>query len=427
MENLLINVLHNRKTNREMGVYSACTANEVVIRTVLKKALASNTVAVIEATANQVDQNGGYTGMTPENFKDMVYRLADEVGIEHDRIILGGDHLGPLTVSHLDESEAMAYAKELVKAYTLAGFTKLHIDTSMKVSSDDQNERLSDETIARRACELIQVTEEAWSTLPEPKCKIAYIIGSEVPIPGGAQEITEMQVTSVEDFYKTAETFQELMKEYELNIFDQVVAIVVQPGVEERDAESVRYNRENAAELTASLSKYDPMVFEGHSSDYQSKKHLRQMVEDGIAILKVGPALTFAYREALFALSAIENQLIEQKEDRGNFIEVLRNEMVSDPSRWNKYYFGTEQELEIKRLYSFSDSARYYLPRENVSNAIEKLMSNLKGELPLNLISQFAPIQYRKIVENEIENSAQSIIEDWIGVTIDDYLHATIR
>lgn len=427
MENLLINVLHNRKTNREMGVYSACTANEVVIRTVLKKALASNTVAVIEATANQVDQNGGYTGMTPENFKDMVYRLADEVGIEHDRIILGGDHLGPLTVSHLDESEAMAYAKELVKAYTLAGFTKLHIDTSMKVSSDDQNERLSDETIARRACELIQATEEAWSTLPEPKCKIAYIIGSEVPIPGGAQEITEMQVTSVEDFYKTAETFQELMKEYELNIFDQVVAIVVQPGVEERDAESVRYNRENAAELTASLLKYDPMVFEGHSSDYQSKKHLRQMVEDGIAILKVGPALTFAYREALFALSAIENQLIEQKEDRGNFIEVLRDEMVSDPSRWNKYYFGTEQELEIKRLYSFSDRARYYLPRENVSNAIEKLMSNLKGELPLNLISQFAPIQYRKIVENEIENSAQSIIEDWIGVTIDDYLNATIR
>lgn len=56
-----------------------------------------------------------------------------------------------------------------------------------------------------------------------------------------------------------------------------------------------------------------------------------------------------------------------------------------------------------------------------------KLMLNLKGELPLNLISQFAPIQYRKIVENEIENSAQSIIEDWIGVTIDDYLNATIR
>lgn len=169
------------------------------------------------------------------------------------------------------------------------------------------------------------------------------------------------------------------------------------------------------------------MVFEGHSSDYQSKKHLRQMVEDGIAILKVGPALTFAYREALFALSAIEEQLVVNKEDRGNFIEVLRDEMVADPSRWNKYYFGTEQELAIKRLYSFSDRARYYLPRENVTAAIDKLMNNLKGELPLNLISQFAPVQYRKIVEEEIENTAQSIIEDWIGVTIDDYLFACIR
>ena len=54
---------------------------------------------------------------------------------------------------------------------------------------------------------------------------------------------------------------------------------------------------------------YPSLVFEGHSTDYQQEQSLRMLVEDGVAILKVGPGLTFAMREALFGLAYIDMEL----------------------------------------------------------------------------------------------------------------------
>ena len=47
------------------------------------------------------------------------------------------------------------------------------------------------------------------------------------------------------------------------------------------------------------------LVFEAHSTDYQPPESLSRLVIDGFAILKVGPGLTFALREALYALDEI--------------------------------------------------------------------------------------------------------------------------
>lgn len=317
----------------------------------------------------------------------------------------------------------MAYAEELIKTYAQAGYQKIHVDTSMRLGDDDPNAPLSDEVIARRAARLIKVAQEHNASGMD----IAFVVGSEVPIPGGAVELYEVQVTSVEDFRKTVKAFDEVFAEEGLDdIWRQIVGVVVQPGVEERDSEAVRYDREKAKDLVAALEDYSPMVFEGHSSDYQSRAHLRQMAEDGIAILKVGPALTFAYREALFALAHIEKLSVEP-EKQSNLMEVIEQAMLEDPSRWQAYYSGTEQEVKVKRAYSFSDRLRYYLPTEPVQKAVETLMKNLEGEIPLNLLSQYAPIQYRQVVEGFIENNAQSIIEDWIGVTCEDYIYACLR
>ena len=57
------------------------------------------------------------------------------------------------------------------------------------------------------------------------------------------------------------------------------------------------------------LERHPQLCFEAHSTDYQTKEHLRQLVEDGFLILKVGPALTFALREALLALDRIDAEL----------------------------------------------------------------------------------------------------------------------
>ena len=59
----------------------------------------------------------------------------------------------------------MEKARELVRCYVAAGFTKIHIDTSMKVADDDPNERLSDATISRRGAELARVCEDTYQEL----------------------------------------------------------------------------------------------------------------------------------------------------------------------------------------------------------------------------------------------------------------------
>ena len=56
-------------------------------------------------------------------------------------------------------------AEDLIRSYVLAGFTKIHIDTSMKVADDDPNTRLSDETISRRGAHLARVAEDAYQEL----------------------------------------------------------------------------------------------------------------------------------------------------------------------------------------------------------------------------------------------------------------------
>lgn len=93
-----------------MGIYSCCSANEYVLRAALKKAREHRTYVLIESTANQVDQFGGYIGMTPEQFYAYVLGLARELDVPSSQVILGGDHLGPLTFAEKPEAEAMALA-----------------------------------------------------------------------------------------------------------------------------------------------------------------------------------------------------------------------------------------------------------------------------------------------------------------------------
>ena len=119
-------IVEAQKSGILTGIYSACTANELVIEAVMERALKGTNYILIEATANQVNQYGGYTGMKPADFKDFVFSLAHKTGFPKDKIILGGDHLGPLMWKNLTAEKAMEESKELIKQFVFAGFTKLH-------------------------------------------------------------------------------------------------------------------------------------------------------------------------------------------------------------------------------------------------------------------------------------------------------------
>ena len=433
-QNPLKRIVELQKQGKNVGIYSVCSANGYVIEAALKRGLSDNSCVLIESTANQCDQNGGYTGMKPADFKKYVLDIAEKNGFDQNRIFLGGDHLGPLTFAYKYEPEAMADAEELIRHYVSAGFTKIHIDTSMKVNSDDPDVRLSDEIIAGRGARLAQVAENTYRQLAEKDPDAippVYIIGSEVPIPGGAvgSEDNGVQVTKVEDFKNTVAAFENAFQNAGLgqDVWDRVIAVVVQPGVEEKDSGCTEYDREKAKDLMASIKEFPGLIFEGHSTDYQTKIKLRELVEDGVGILKVGPGLTFAMREAMFALENIEKELLfGTNTEPSKFAEILDAEMLKNDKNWRKHYQGTELELRLKRKYSFSDRCRYYMPVPEVEKAADRLISNLRtAGIPLNLLSQFMPIQYTKVREGLLENDPVALIEDRITNTIDEYLYAT--
>lgn len=422
-------MMERRRNGEKVGIPSYCSANKYVLEAALDRAKLLGRPTLIEATANQVNQFGGYTGMRPKDFRDLVTGMAKDMGVDESLLILAGDHLGPLTWSDEPEAEAMQKAEDLVREFVSAGFTKIHLDTSMKLGDDSKTEMLATEVIARRGVKLYKACMDSYEKLKKEKpdaMRPVFIIGSEVPIPGGAQEAEEgISVTRPEDFRDTVDTYKRIFAEEGAeDAWNDIIAVVVQPGVEFGDAQVFYYDRENAKELCDALKDYPEIAFEGHSTDYQSKKCLKEMVEDGIAILKVGPALTFGLREALFALSRIEEELVPE-EKRAHFEEVLINAMLENPKNWQKHYHGSEEEIAFARKYSYSDRCRYYIGEEKVQKAIDKLLENLSEiEIPMNIIHQYLPKQYDKIVDGELEKTPLAMIKDGVVQYMEDYEYA---
>jgi D-tagatose-1,6-bisphosphate aldolase subunit GatZ/KbaZ len=423
-------MMSRRNSGEVCGITSYCTANELALEAIMEHTRDTGKPVLIEATANQINQFGGYTGMTPDAFIAFIKKIADKIGLEKGQLILGGDHLGPLTWSNEPEALAMEKSRELVKLFVLAGFTKIHLDTSMKLGDDDTNVHLSTQVIARRGVELYRASMEAYEELKKRKpdaLRPVFVIGSEVPIPGGAQEAEEgISVTKPKDFEDTVCTYQRIFKENGLeDAWDDIIAVVVQPGVEFGDAQVFFYDHLKAKSLCECLTKYPGMAFEGHSTDYQTKEALKQMVEDGIAILKVGPALTFGLCEGLSALAMIEDELIVE-ERRSYFTKVLERTMLENPSHWQKHYSGTEREKAFARKYSFSDRCRYYLGEKSVVEAMEKLFNNLSDvEIPINILHRYMPLQYEQVVRGQLTLEPRKLVKASVLNFVMDYEYAT--
>lgn len=335
------------------GITSVCSAHPLVIEAALLEARDSGQPALIEATCNQVNHEGGYTGMTPADFRDLVFRIAQGLGVDRRSIILGGDHLGPNPWKHLPAAEAMAKAEVMVRDYVRAGFQKIHLDCSMACADDGIAP--PETAIAERAARLCAIAEAEG----EP----VYVVGTEVPTPGGAVgEMHDLALTEPTAVEETLRLHREAFAGQGVSAaFARVIAVVVQPGVEFGHDAVVHYDYAKARALKAMLAQHPGLVFEAHSTDYQTAAELRQLVEDGFAILKVGPWLTFALRQALYA----EAPQLEA---------VLESAMLDDPRYWAPYYQGTEGEQRHLRHHSLSDRLRYYWGVPAVREAVDAVL-----------------------------------------------------
>lgn len=427
---IFLKILANNRKVGQTGIYSVCSAHPAVLEACFRQAQEDESVLLIESTSNQVDQEGGYTGMKPVDFAGYVNGIATRVGFPEEMIILGGDHLGPNKWQDFPAGEAMGHAKVLVEEYVKAGFQKIHLDTSMFCADDpgDRKKPLSDEIVSSRAAMLCRAAEEAWKVFCQGDPQPVYVIGTEVPPPGGAKEEEDAIIpTKPEDAVRTIEVTRQSFVDAGLaEAWERVVGVVVQPGVEYGDDRVFKYNRALAGELSSRITGYDKLVYEAHSTDYQTEAGLKSLVEDHFCILKVGPWLTFAYREALFALEFMEIEMMGAGHDGlSRLRDTMERVMLQDPKHWKKYYQGTENQQLFKRKYSFSDRSRYYWPDESINEAKNRLINNLrKNKIPLSLLSQFMPYQFYEILEGKLANEPMELVLNYIRIITEIYSRA---
>jgi D-tagatose-1,6-bisphosphate aldolase subunit GatZ/KbaZ len=416
VSDLLLDTVEKHKAGEAVGVYSVCSSHPLVIEASVLQVLGEDGYLLVEATSNQVDQFGGYTGMKPQDFRRLVLGLAERRGLPADRVVLGGDHLGPNRWRGLPAEEAMGHAGDLVALYVAAGFTKIHLDCSMACADD--TEPLDDEVVAERAATLAGRAEQAASS-----DDLVYVVGTEVPVPGGAHEaLGQLTPTSAGAARATLAAHEDAFYAKGLDgAWDRVIALVVQPGVEFDLERVVDYDRSATEELRRVLDDRGRLVFEAHSTDYQMRANLAALVEDHWAVLKVGPALTFAMREALFALAAIEDELVAEGE-RSKLISVVERRMREEPGHWEGYYPGGPEAQRLLRKYSYSDRIRYYWAYPDVENARKRLFSNLAVHgIPQTLLSQYLPRQYERVRQGRLDGVPDALVFDRVRDTLEDY------
>ena len=422
----LRDVLDCNRRESSVGLFSVCSAHPQVLYAAMRHALASGDMLCVESTSNQVNQFGGYTGLTPAKFVEYLHSIAEQAGTPKERILLGGDHLGPYPWRHLPAREAMAKAAELVRSCVAAGYIKIHLDASMACADDAH---LGDDLVAERAAQLCQAAENACAELPTGTPSPVYVIGTEVPVPGGEQAAGQPpQVTRVADMQRTLQISRAAFHARGLDdAWQRVVGLVVQPGVEFGDTHVFDYDRRQARSLSENLPVSPALVYEAHSTDYQTGSGLRELVEDHFAILKVGPWLTFAFREAVFALSNMEQEWLGSRKgvQTSRVRQALEQAMLANPAHWKPYYSGDEHQLQFSRQYSYSDRCRYYWPEPSVQKELERLLANLSSaEIPATLLSQYLPQQYESVRAGTIAARPDVLIEDRIRQVLNLYSSA---
>jgi D-tagatose-1,6-bisphosphate aldolase subunit GatZ/KbaZ len=420
---VLLDLIARHTSGHAVGVTSICSAHPLVIEAALHHAQRTGQDLVLfEATCNQVNQDGGYTGMTPADFVAFVHGIAQRVGFDVSRIALGGDHLGPNPWTTLEASAAMDKAEVMVAAYVAAGFRKIHLDCSMACAGDA--EPLPEAQIVQRAVRLARAAEAAWQQAGGEAP--VYVIGTEVPVPGGATEAIEgLAVTTPEAALATIEAHRVAFVEAGLEAaWQRVVASVVQPGVEFDHHSVIDYAPDKAVALSRSITSVPNMVFEAHSTDYQTRDALAALVRDHFAILKVGPGLTFALREALWALDAIEREWIEPAR-QARLREVVLQRLHAEPGHWRRYYHGQGHALDIDLQYSLSDRIRYYWPDARIEQARLQLFDNLRRDPPpISLVSQFLPHALHALRTGTATLDPQSLAMAHVSAVLDEYHHA---
>jgi D-tagatose-bisphosphate aldolase class II non-catalytic subunit len=388
MADILRDIIRRNRAGESVAITSVCSAHPDVLRASLMLARDLAQPLVVEATSNQVNQDGGYTGQRPADFIASVRRLAAEIGLPGTHLVFGGDHLGPQVWRAGAADAAMAKARLMIAEYVRAGFTKIHLDCSEGCAGEPA--QLGDAVTAERAADLAAV---ALAAAPDPGT-LLFVIGTEVPPPGGARmdDAGEIAATTPASARATLAAHAKAFEAAGIAAaLPQIGGLVVQPGVEFSPMHVHGLPMARDPGLAAVLADWPGVCLEAHSTDYQHPTVFPRLSELGFAFLKVGPALTFAYRRAIYGLDALAGQMGWR--DGPSVAEVMEALMLAAPRHWQAHYHASGGDLRVQRHFGLADRIRYYWPRPEAQVAVDALMQTLSAhDLPDPMLGQgFAP------------------------------------
>ena len=374
MAEILRRIIAQNRAGAVAAIPSVCSAHPDVLRAALRLAQRLDRPIVIEATSNQVNQDGGYTGMTPAGFISFVNVLADQTKTDRTRIIFGGDHLGPQAWRKQPVAQAMEKARVMVAAYAAAGFTKIHLDCSEGCATEPL--QLTDAVTVPRAATLARTCV---ALAPDTM----FVVGTEVPPPGGARadEHGDIAPTTPAAARATLDAHMAAFAD-----IGRIGGLVVQPGVEFSPMQVHPLPMARDPGLRLAVAHHSSVTLEAHSTDYQHPGVFPRLAELGFAFQKVGPALTFAWRQAVYALD-----LLQQSAGWGDLTVQPEMErlMLADPRHWQGHYHGTPADQRLMRHFGLADRIRYYWPQDSAVRVVDRLLDRLAGRnLPTPLLWQ---------------------------------------
>jgi tagatose-1,6-bisphosphate aldolase non-catalytic subunit AgaZ/GatZ len=374
-------------TGVKRTIFAACPNSLSVIRAALKSAKRCNAPIKFAATLNQVDLDGGYTGLTPSEFVGKVHLHARNLNVTSP-VIIAIDHGGPwLKDIHNREkwpySKTMSAVKESFEAAIRAGYDLIHVDPTVDITlTGDMN--ISIDMVAERTLELIEYAENF--RLKNNYPRISYEVGTE-EVHGGLADL--------DVFRRFLELLKQGLKQKGLqNVWPCFVV-----GKVGTDLHTTTFDPLVARQLTKIAKSYGSLI-KGHYSDNVTNPEAYP--ESGMGAANVGPEFTEMEYNALIELEHIQQTLFaDGKIAKPVAMKRKLWESVIKSGRWQKWLHADENPNDFyansceRQEWLIKTGCRYIWEDQEVVSTRARLYQNISIQ----------GIDAAAIVESSIESA----------------------
>ena len=335
------NLLHRidqleKETGVRRTIFAACPNSPAVISASIRAAKRNNAPIYFAATLNQIDCDGGYTGMTQAEFTRLI-RFEVERNHFTGPVIIAIDHGGPWLkdrqrTEKWSVKDAMDGVKKSFEAAVLAGYDLIHVDPTVDINVP-KGEIIDIHVVAARTVELIDHVEKFRKQKGLPA--ISYEVGTEEVHGGLADE-------------KTFDTFISELKKGLVNVGLPDVWPCFIVGKVGTDLDTTVFDPVVAKTLTAKVRPLGSYI-KGHYTDDVANPEEYPLC--GMGAANVGPEFTMSEYRALCELEEME--IAYEKEGRVAVLSHMKEVLlkaVHESHRWEKWLHEDEKGKDLCEL-----------------------------------------------------------------------------